>query len=237
MSVVRSERLTRPCPARTASTSPVGWTKERKDERDRRNSRVHERHGGSRQPRVTRVDEPVSTAGQAGRSADERRHVRVAADDPIEGDEVGRVDGFRDRHEVARDVTDPIGMALPLGLATGGREIRSRRVDVDGCRGPCAQQLMVDGTDAATDVEDGPALETVSRQAVDQGTGQAPRPISLVVPKMLRGVAGIELAIVVGLLGSAAVHRADPSRTRPAGAPPPPSPGGGSRPRPRGPGW
>ena len=99
-------------------------------------------------------------------------------------------------------------MALSLGLATGGREIRSRCVDVDGGRGPCAQQLMVDGADAATDVEDGPALETVSRQPVDQGTGQAPRPISLVVPKVLRGVAGIELAIVVG----ARRVRSSPSR-------------------------
>ena len=96
---------------------------------------------------------------------------------------------------------------------------------------------MVDGADAATDVEDGPGIETVRRQTVDQGSGQAPRPIVLVVPKVLRGVTGIELAIVVGVLGSAAVHRPDPSRTRHGGAPPPPSPGGGSRPPPRGQAW
>ena len=102
-------------------------------------------------------------------------------------------------------------MALALGLATGGREIRSRCVDVDGGRGPGAQQLMVDRADAATDVEDGPALETIRRQSVDQGPGQSRRPIPPVGPKVLCGVTGIELAIVVGALGSAAVHRADAS--------------------------
>ena len=105
-------------------------------------------------------------------------------------------------------------MALPLGLATGGREIRSRCVDVDGGRGPGAQQLMVDRADAATDVEDGPALETARRQPVDQGAGQSRRPIPPVGPKVLCGVTGIELAIVVGALGSAAVHRADASSRR-----------------------
>ncbi len=172
---------------------------------------MSERDGGSRQPRVARVDQPVSATGQRGRSADERGHVGVAADDPIEGDEVDGVERRSDRHEIARDVADPIGMALPFGLATGGREIRSRCVDVDGGRGPGAQQLEVDRADAATDVEDRPALETIRRQPVDQGAGQSRRPISPVGTKVLRGMAGIELAIVVGLLGSAAVHRADAS--------------------------
>jgi hypothetical protein len=70
---------------------------------------------------------------------------------------------------------------------------------------------VVDSADATTDVEDGPALETVCRQSVDQGAGQARRSISPVGPKVLLRVAGIELAIVVGAFGSATVHRADAS--------------------------
>ena len=123
MRVVRSERLTRPCPARTASTSLVGWTKERNDDRDRRNLCVQERHGGSREPRVARVDEPVSAAGELRRSADECRHVRVAADDPIEGDEVRR------RRASVRSPRDRPGCTAPDRHGPGARPRHGRPRD------------------------------------------------------------------------------------------------------------
>ena len=74
-----------------------------------------------RPPGVARVDEPDHPAGVLDGPPEERRHRRVAADDPDEGHDVGRLDLRRERHEVALAVDDPIAEAAPLGLATGDR--------------------------------------------------------------------------------------------------------------------
>ena len=58
-------------------------------------------------PGVARVDEAVATARPGRRQRHERGHVGVAADDPVEGDDVGRLDRRRERDEVADLVGRP----------------------------------------------------------------------------------------------------------------------------------
>jgi hypothetical protein len=75
---------------------------------------VQQGHTDPAEPRVTRVDEAVPPTRQGRRSADESGHVRVAADDPVEGDKVGRVDLIRESDEVAGEVADAVGVATEM---------------------------------------------------------------------------------------------------------------------------
>ena len=127
---------------------------------------------------------------------DERRHIRVAADNPVEGDNIGGLDDVRERHEVADAVIDSIGMTLAFRLLTGGRDVGARGIHVHCRVGPSAQELVMHRPNAAADLEDRLPLDPAGRQGVDQGLGQTCRPVAAVFTQIVCSVAGVELAIV-----------------------------------------
>src|SRR4029079_6508659 len=67
-------------------------------------------------PRVARVEETVPAEGVRRGEADEGLHVRVAADDAVEGDEVGRRERRAQLDEVPGEVGDPIAESRAVGL-------------------------------------------------------------------------------------------------------------------------
>ena len=143
---------------------------------------------------------------QGRRSTDQGRHVRVAADDPVKRHKVGRHDLIRERDEVASEVADAVGMALPFGLLPGDPDVGARCVHVDRGGGPGPQELVVDRTHAAADVEDGLPVDPARGERLDQRASQAHGALLTVGSKMLGRVAGVELAIEGRVAGCAAVH-------------------------------
>ena len=167
---------------------------------------VDQRDGDPTEECVPRVDEAVAAFGESSRPTDEGRHIRVAADDAVERDDVGGFDDVGECHEVADAVVDSISVTLSRRLLAGGRDVRARGVHVHRRIGPRPQKLVVDRADAATDIEDRLALDASSRQGLDQGPGQAGGSVATVFTQIVFSVTGVELAIVC-----AAVHAADPS--------------------------
>jgi len=157
---------------------------------------VQDRDGDSSEIRVTWVDEAKSATRQGRRSTDERGHVRVAADDPVERDEVGGTDVIGVRDEVSGEVTDSVGVALPFGLRAGRRDVGPRCVHVDGARSPGAQQLVVDSANAAAHIENGLPLDAAGAERLDEVARETPWAVALVVAQLLGSMARVELAVV-----------------------------------------
>ena len=62
-------------------------------------------------------------ACESRRATDKLGHIPVAADDPIQGDKVSRLDPIRERDEISGEVLHTIAVALPFGLLVGDRHI------------------------------------------------------------------------------------------------------------------
>ena len=91
-------------------------------------------------------------------------------------------------------------MALAFGLLAGHRDVGSRCVDVDGARGPGAQQLVVDSAHAAAHIENGLPVDATGAEPVDERAREAPWAVAVVVAQMFRGMARVELSIVFPVL-------------------------------------
>ena len=156
---------------------------------------VQDGHAQPAEPGVTRVDKSVPGTCQARRSSDKGRHVRIAADDPVERDDIDRLDLVRERQEVAGKITDPVGVALPLGFLASDLDVGSRRIDVDGAGGPRSQELVVHGPRATADLEDRAPGDAAGGEDLDERPGQTGGTVRAVSTKLPRRVAGVELAI------------------------------------------
>jgi len=172
---------------------------------------VQERDPYPSEPRVTRVHEAIPATSQDRRSTDQGGHIRVAADDPVKRDQVGRVNVICERDEVAGEVVDAVGMTLPFGFGTRDRDVGARCVHVDRSGGPGPQELVVDRTHPTADFEDGAPVDTPCRKLLDQCPSQALRALLTVGAKTLGRVARVELTIERGVVRRAAVHAPDPS--------------------------
>jgi hypothetical protein len=158
------------------------------------------------EPRIARINEAVSTARQLRRSTDQRGHVRVAADNPIKGDKIGRFDLIRERDKVADDVPDAIGMTLPLRLPACSRDVGARCVDIDGRGGTGPQEFVMDRTHPTANVEDGLTFDTALGKRLDQRPSEGSGAFLAVGVQLLGRVARIELAIERRVARRAAVH-------------------------------
>lgn len=147
------------------------------------------------EPRVTRIDEAVSSTRQGRRSTDQRSHFRVAADHPIERDKIGRFDLVRERDKVADEVPDAVGMALPLRLSARRRDVGAGCVDIDGRCGTRPKEFVVHRTHPTTNIEDGLTLDTALGERVDQRPSQGGGAILVVSVQLFGRMARIELAI------------------------------------------
>ncbi len=74
-------------------------------------------------PDIARVDQAEQPPGAGGRCPDQRRHIGVAADYPVERDDIGEGHTRGEGHKIAVDVGDTLGIALPLALGAGGGEV------------------------------------------------------------------------------------------------------------------
>ena len=98
------------------------------DEVDQADARADE-------PGATRYDQPKGPAGERSGRAEHRGHVRVAADDAVEGDDVGRFELGGPLYEVPVDVSHTVGVAPGLGFGTRGCQVGGRGVSVGAaCR-------------------------------------------------------------------------------------------------------
>ncbi len=81
-------------------------------------------HGRSDPPRIPGIDESVETAGAQRGEADQRLQDMIAADHPVEGDDVVRLDPRRHLHEVAVVIDNPVGVPQPGHLCPRGIKVR-----------------------------------------------------------------------------------------------------------------
>ncbi len=207
-----STRVSPPVAA-TLSTPVERWTWTRNGSRQRALQRLLISHPGADPGIVPRQDQAQSPAGLVRRHADERLHVRVAADHAVERDQVGLRQIGRKRHGIALVVGHPAGQPTPVGLCPGGLEIGARGVHVDRrCRSG-RQQRVVHGADTGPDVQHRQPVDAACRQPGDQPGRPSVRPALPVLEQTLAGAARVELVVVDGRL--AAVHVVDP---RPPGS-------------------
>jgi len=96
--------------------------------------------------------------------------IGIAADDPMHGDDVRGLDTFAEGREVAVHTMKAIGDLPRLGFATGGVEICGRGVDERGRANATRQQLEVENTDAATDIEERRSAADLAAQSVEEQT-------------------------------------------------------------------
>lgn len=155
------------------------------------------RHGYRRPhpPVVPGVDEPVETPRPGRREPHERGHARIAAEDPIERDHVGRLDLRCEADEVALPVAQPSGMAAPLGLFPRRGHEGGRAVDVDGAGEARREQLVMDGADAAADVDQRPRVAQLGFDQLEQQTGRAVRALAPVRGQLAMGGPLVEVAV------------------------------------------
>jgi hypothetical protein len=124
-----------------------------------------------------RVAEHDLPAGVVGDRAEQRRVVGVAAHDPVQDDDVRRLDLVR----AGRDVDDaPVGAAGQAGVGEQPPRlglVRRRQLEVGGAGGAALEQLHLDVADATADLQHGRALEPALGDELDHPPGgpvQAP---------------------------------------------------------------
>jgi hypothetical protein len=119
-------------------------------------------HGEDDEPhhgRVSGVDEAVEALDASCRKLDEPFPVRIDVDDAIERDNVGGRDRLGQLDEVAVAVRDAIAEATAGALLLGRLEVEGRGVDARGVGRAGGEQLVLDGADAAADVEQSGVLD------------------------------------------------------------------------------
>ena len=84
---------------------------------------------------------------------DQCGHVGVAADNPVERDDIGRLDIVGKRHEVAVMKGQPTGMALAFGFLSGSVNVRTGGIHRSCVGEVSAKKLVRDRAHSATDIE------------------------------------------------------------------------------------
>jgi hypothetical protein len=62
---------------------------------------VNHPHSQSRPPCISRIDQPIDVPGVSNGCTDQRRHIRITANDTVERDDIGRPDVAGEFNEVA----------------------------------------------------------------------------------------------------------------------------------------
>jgi len=107
------------------------------------------------------MDHPVEHLRPVRRGAHQPLHVRIAADHPVERDDVGGGKLLRELHEVPVEEGHPLAVSPLLGLGAGGLQVRRR--DVDGSRPGEAvtEELVGNGAHPAPDVQQRPVPDAL----------------------------------------------------------------------------
>jgi len=106
-------------------------------------------------PFPARIDRAVEAARLGRRKPDQRLHLGIAADHPIEGDQVGNLDSLGEGDEVPAYEPDSVTMAPAGGLFRRDLEKGGGNIEVDGLLDVGTQQLVMNRADSTPDVEEG----------------------------------------------------------------------------------
>ena len=112
------------------------------------------RFAGADPPRAARVDRTVEAPRLCRRAFHQPGHVVIAADDAIERDDIGVGDLFGFGHEIAVDKIHAPRMATPGRLLSRRGEVRRRRIDVGCRRNGSFEQLVMNRSHTAADIEE-----------------------------------------------------------------------------------
>ena len=149
--------------------------------------------------------------GVAGGDAREARAVRVAADDPVQHDDVRRGD-VRGGGEVAGPAGHPAGEAGAFGEPPGLLVVGRGHLDDRRPRPARPQELEGDGADAAADLQHAAAIDAVPGDLGDDAARRPVQPAPLIAPRVpARDPLGEERLV---LAAAAAAHGRRPVRRR-----------------------
>ena len=105
------------------------------------------------QPGITRVDRAIVFSRLGRRRRDEPLRVGVAANHPVERDHVSVGCAVCNLDEISLKESNARSVSTLLRFLASGVDVGGGRVDVDGGRGSRREQLVMDDTDAAADIE------------------------------------------------------------------------------------
>jgi len=115
-------------------------------------------------PLLTREDQRQVPAGLDDRCTQEPLHPWVATDDAVHDNDVGRFDLVLYFHEVSCLPFDPIGDTFLVGQKLRSLFISGGQLHVDTPGGAGLEQLHLNGTDTATNLQDFCFLDTFGLQ-------------------------------------------------------------------------
>src|SRR5262245_3972150 len=135
--------------------------------------RIDTLHRGTHPPNVSRIDETDEPACVVTRPCSKRFHVRVAADDTIERDDVSGRNCSGDLDKIALNESHPIRVPPSFRLGSCYGEIIRRGVDMSRGRNPVLEQLVMNRADSATNVEQRQAVDATGFEVFDQQRSRA----------------------------------------------------------------
>jgi hypothetical protein len=119
-------------------------------------------------PAVLRIGERNRTFRVFQRFTEQLLVRRVAADDAIEGDNVGGRHRPGDGNEVPLGELDGVGSPPSPGLVGRCREIGARRIDDDRPTASAVERLECQRADACADIEDRPLDQSRAAEAIEK---------------------------------------------------------------------
>ena len=139
-------------------------------------------------------DEAQGPPGTRCCGVDQGGHVRIAADDPVEGDEVGGFGVGGQLHEVTLEVSDAIWKTAGLRLGARCGDVSRRRFGVCAARRPARHQLQGHDTDSAAHVQEGTFPRAPVRDSVEEPARGLRRPPPPEATELTAGEALVEEA-------------------------------------------
>jgi len=107
----------------------------------------------SHQRGSSRIHGAVQAQRVSGGQVNESRHVVIAADYPVERDNIGWCDLVGDVHEVAAHELDEPVVSATLGLVTCGRQMSSGCVYMHGALNAVGEEHMMNDSNAGANIE------------------------------------------------------------------------------------
>ena len=155
--------------------------------------RICEKHERPDIPAVAREAEPERVARTLGGQWQERGKIGIAADHPIQRDNVGGLEGGSDGAEISVDEFDLARVSDACGFLSSDVDEGLRSVDVYSAGKALAEQFVMDDSDATANVQDSRASPWPLTQCAQQSTCGWLRTTASIAAKVLLGSRAIEL--------------------------------------------
>ena len=129
---------------------------------------------------IARVHEAIEALRTLSREPNQALHVIEAADNPIQGHDIGHGHIVRQLHEIPVELLQAVAMTMEARLFAGSFEVRTRGVDAGDFDGSGSEKFMLDGANAAADVEKTAAKHLLRSQSVQEDPGCVGRSVASV---------------------------------------------------------